>query len=448
MKTLTFSIKGMTCSSCEILLERQLRKVSGVSKVSIDRSGENGVVECEENVTLSQLQQAVDPKYTLLAKGDVGKIKFITANTKRFAEIGGVLIVLFGLYLLFQKLELLPSNFSVSDNMSYGFVFVLGLLAATSTCLAVSGGLLLAISQKYNQNNPNLTSIQKFKPHLWFNIGRIVSYAVLGGLIGFIGSFLTISPQVTGIVTIIVSVLMVIMGFQLLQIFPWLNKLQVKMPKFIAQRIYDKENSTTVRKTTSFLFGAATFFLPCGFTQALQLYVLSKGDFVTGAAVMFLFSLGTLPALISVGALSSFAKGNLQRHFMTFSALLIIVLGIFNIPSGLNLTGATVTLPEESSAPVAAVDNNVQVIEMKVEGLDYVPSRFTITKGVPVEFLVDGRNAQGCARVLVISDLKVKEYLSSDSIKRIRFTPTKEGKISFTCSMGMAGPGVFEVVAP
>lgn len=455
MKKLKLKVQGMTCSSCEVLIERNLKKVPGVEKVKVSRAKEHAEIECSDTVQLQQLQDAVKEKgYTLHVSKDPienpSKNSFILKDKERYSEIGAVLVVLFAAYFLLTQFDLLPKNFGVTDNMSYGFIFVIGLVAATSTCLAVAGGLLLAVSSKFNEKNQHLHGWQKFKPHIYFNVGRIASYTLLGGAIGALGSVLTLSSSVTGILTIIASLLMILIGLQLLGIFPWLNKIQLKIPKFIAHKLYDAshQEGKSASNRSSFLFGAATFLLPCGFTQALQLYVLGKGSFVIGALTMLAFSLGTLPSLASVGVFSSFAKGNVQKYFMTFSAVLIIVLGIFNLTPGLNLVGASVALPVayDNTVPVPAVGEK-QIINLEVRGLDYYPTQFTLKKGIPVEWRVDGRNAQGCAGIISVPKLGITERLPKDSIKTITFTPQQTGKITFTCSMGMAGPGSFEVVA-
>lgn len=444
----------MTCSSCEVLIERNLKKIPGVEKVKVSRAKEQADVECLDTVQLQELQEAVKEKgYTLsLEDNNVPenkKISFFLKDKERYSEIGAVLVVLFAAYFILTQFDLLPKNFAVTDNMSYGFIFVIGLVAATSTCLAVAGGLLLAVSSKFHEKNPELQGWQKFQPHIYFNVGRIASYTLLGGLVGALGSVLTISPSVTGVITIIASLLMIVMGLQLLGVFPWLNKVQIKMPKFIAHKVYDTSNKK-VSKASSLLFGTATFFLPCGFTQALQLYVLGKGSFTVGALTMLAFSLGTLPALASVGVFSSFAKGNLKKYFMTFSALLVIVLGIFNLTPGFNLVGAGVALPENNGVgtnnDIVIVDGK-QIINLKVDGLDYYPTKFTLKKGIPVEWNIDGKNAVGCAQVISVPKLGILEQLPSDSVKTITFTPEQAGKVTFTCGMGMAGPGTFEIVA-
>jgi len=274
MKKLNLKVEGMTCASCEVLLERAMKKVEGVHNVQVSRSKEKAYIHCDESVQLEDLQAAVaDKGYTLIPHDTIEtpvRPAFIVKNKKRYAEIGAVILYIIGAYLILNQFDLIPDTLGVTDNMSYGFVFLIGLVAATSTCLAVAGGLLLAVANKYNEANPHLTGKEKFRPHIYFNVGRITSYVLLGGAIGALGSLLSISAKFTGIITIIASIFMIVMGIQLLQIFPWMNKIQLKMPKFIAHKIYDashQESKKSPSRLASFLFGGSTFFLPCGFTQ-------------------------------------------------------------------------------------------------------------------------------------------------------------------------------------
>ncbi|MBI2102955.1 sulfite exporter TauE/SafE family protein [Candidatus Woesearchaeota archaeon] len=478
MAKFDLNVKGMTCSSCEILIERSLKQVSGVKNVHVSRAAEKAVIECSDDVKLEQLQQAVKEKGYILTEQVSSNSSPAShslsgeAKKKRYKEIGAVIVFIFAAYLLLQQFNIFPENFGVTDNMSYGFVFVLGLIAATSTCLAVSGGLLIALAGKFNEKYPHATKAEKFHSHIYFNIGRIISYAILGAAIGLVGSALALSPVVTGIITIAASVLMIIVGLQLLHIFPLLDRIQIKMPKSIAHKFYDASSqeqssqSKSKLKFKSFLFGAGTFFLPCGFTQALQLYVLGRGDWLSGGLTMLFFALGTLPGLLSVGAISSLSKGSFQRYFKTFSAVLIIVLGVMNLPSGWTLTGATIgfnfdtsTIPElnnqntpPQNIPAQKVGDNVnvidgkQIIEMKVVGFDYSPDTFTLKQGVPVEWRINGDGAQGCAQVISVPALGITERLTKGKPTVITFTPSKIGQIKFSCSMGMAGPGMFKVI--
>ncbi len=449
-------IDGMECASCEVLLERKFKKIEGVNDVNVDHIKGKATLICTKVPSINELKNAInDPKYTIffekeqnIKSKDDTKIRI----KKDHIEIGVIFLIIFALYLIFKQLNILP-NLGISDNMSYGFVFFIGLVAAFSTCMAVSGGLLLAVSAKYNELHPNLNNKQKFRPHIYFNIGRIISYTLLGGLLGALGSIFKLSTNITGIIVIIASFVMIILGFQLLKLFPWFDKFKIKMPKFIAHKIHDA--STSNSKFASFFLGVFTFFLPCGFTQALQFYVLSKGSFLVGALTMFSFSLGTLPALISVGAISSFSTSNLKNYFTKFVAVLVIFFGFITISSGLTLITLSNNInfgsliPSVDSGEIDLSGNLIdgkQVVDMKVDGLDYYPSKFNILKGMPVEWRIDGRNAQGCAQIITIPKLGITEQLSRNKINTIKFTPQQTGSIKFSCSMGMAGPGFFNVI--
>ncbi len=448
LKKVNLAITGMTCASCEVLLERKFKKVPGVEQARVNHSTGKAELYCSREPSLSELQDSVsvDGYKVSLAETISG-----TSKKREYAEIGAIFLILVGVYLLLKRFDLIPSTFSVTDNVSYGVAFGMGLVAAVSTCLAITGGLLVAVSAKYAENHPELNGYQKFRPHLYFNMGRVVSYTVLGAGVGALGSLFTLSSTITGLMTIAISIIMIFLGFQLLGIFPWIRKFQPKMPKFIAHKIYD--NSASDNPATPFLFGGLTFFLPCGFTQALQLYVLSQGNVVTGALTMLAFSLGTLPALLSLGAVSSFVKGTFRQYFLKTAGAMVILLGIFSLSSGFVLTGSTIAFPSfGSDSTIVGIDSAVplvdgrQIAEMEVRGIDYYPASFTVKQGIPVQWKIDGSKAQGCARVLSAPPLGVLTQLRSDTPNIIEFTPTQAGTIRFTCSMGMAGPGEFVVV--
>lgn len=473
LKKLKLKIHGTHCASCEVLIERKFKKIAGVEKVSMNHATGKAELYCSLEPKLQELDRAIKANgYSVSLLDDQSKTGSVVThgNTKKdYYQIGVVFLIIVAGYLLLKQFDIVP-KLGITNNMSYGFVFLIGLVAAMSTCIAVTGGLLLGIAAKYSEQHPNLAPMQKFKPYVAFNIGRVVSYTVFGGAIGALGSVLTLSSKATGLVTIIASLVMILLGFQLLNLFPWLKRFQPKMPKVFGHKIHDLSLRSEAKgdasggqgKLTPFLIGAGTFFLPCGFTQALQLYVLSQGNMKVGALTMLAFSLGTLPALLSLSAISSFIKGTLQQYFFKFAGVLVLLLGLFNINSGINLTGVNLDVAaifhrspvEVAHAAQPVADPNVQLVDgkqlvsMKVVGRTYSPSKFTITQGIPVEWRIDGSQAEGCAQVVTAPTIGVAEYLPAQGTKTIRFTPTKVGTIPFRCTMGMTTPGAaFTVVA-
>lgn len=455
MKKLHVKIHGTHCASCEVLIERTLKKIPGVERANVRfATGETEITVSDENIGIKHIEDAVrDSGYSVSWWHERHTAGVAHKNSPQdYLEIGYVFLFIVAAYLLLSRFDILPRGFGISDTMGYGLVFVIGLVAALSTCLAVAGGLLLAVAAKYNESYPNLSSYQKFKPTLYFNIGRVLSYTAFGAAIGALGSVISLSSFGTGILSIIASLVMIILGFQMLHLFPWMKRFQPTMPKFITHKIHDLAGKDS--KGGPLTLGALTFFLPCGFTQALQLYVLSKGSPAVGALTMLVFSLGTLPALLSLGFVSSFATGTFQKHFVRFSAVLVVMLGFWNIDNGLALAGINVNLGAfarggaTAETALAPIENGAQVVRMKVAGLEYVPSRFAVRQGIPVEWRIDGSGAQGCAQVITVPSLGITKYLPPDKETVVRFTPQEAGDISFSCSMGMTTRGAKFTVLP
>jgi len=459
LKRARLKIHGMHCASCEVLIERKFKKIAGVERVSVNHANGKAEIVCSCELNLRQLNNLVrEDGYRVSSWNNRNNNTYIDARKNTFIDylrIGWIFLVLVSLYYTLRQFDFLPS-FAISEQMSYGLVFLIGLFAAVSSCIAVVGGLLLAVAGKYNESHPDLTGIQKFKPHIYFNIGRIVGYTAFGAAVGALGSVLTLSPRANGYLMLLVSLVMLMLGFQLLHLFPGLQRFSPKMPKFISHKIHDL--STTENKKAPFMLGASTFFLPCGFTQALQLYVLANGNWKIGALTMLTFSLGTLPALLSLSAISSFAKGIFQRHFLRFAGVLIILLSLFNINNGLTLAGYDINLTPAfllgfngdgwANTPAVEIIDGKQIVKMKVSGYTYTPNRFTVMKDVPVEWQIDGGQAKGCGRVIVLPSLGISKYLSRQGITTFTFTPEKTGEIPFNCSMGMMTRGSKFTVIP
>lgn len=458
LEKLQLKIHGMHCASCEVLIERKFKKISGIAKVDVSHTNGKAELSYFKEPKLHELQNAIKQDgYTISFWNERNAVPEASCqNTKKdYFQIGAIFLIIVALYLILREFNLVP-KLGITENMSYGFVFLIGLVAAMSTCLAVTGGLLLAVAAKYNERFPYLTGIQKLKPHLYFNAGRIVSYTAFGGVIGLLGSMVTFSPKATGFMTIGASMVMIILGFQLLKLFPWMKRFQPKPPKFLAHKIHDMSGKDS--KFGPFLLGAGTFFLPCGFTQALQLYVLSQGGVATGALTMLAFSLGTLPALMSLSAISSFAKGAFQKYFLKFAGVAVILLGSFNVQNGFTLAGLNINLAsvfaatdkQDASYPDAnaRVVDGKQIVNMKVVGLDYEPSQFIVAEGVPVEWNIEASQAEGCGQVISVPRLGIVKYLSPQGITKISFTPQGTGDIPFSCTMGMTTRGSKFTVVP
>jgi uncharacterized protein len=450
--TLVVDIGGMHCPNCETLVERRFKAIAGVRTVDAHATNGTATIHHEGSVDIAALQASLlDDGYTVHAAGDGPSPR----NTGRdYAEITAVFAILFGLYLLLKQFNVLPSNIGVREDTSLGLAFVIGLVASVSTCMAVTGGMLVAAAAKYNETVGDKSGLQRLKPLLFFNAGRIGSYTFFGAAIGALGSAFQLSSGANGIITLIVSAIMIVFGLQMLKLLPSFARFMPRWSKTISHKLHDLAGREA--KGGAFVLGAATFFLPCGFTQALQLYVLASANAVTGALTMLAFALGTLPALMSLSTLSSFASGGFQRHFLKFAGAAVVVLGIINIQYGLTLSGSTMQpaaqatpSAESSGQPIQSADQTPpKILKMTVLGTNYLPHRFTVTEGQPVEWQIDGEMAQGCGHMLIAPGLGIRTILEYKGDTVVRFVPSAPGEYAFNCGMGMMTKNSAIIVVP
>ena len=166
--------------------------------------------------------------------------------------------------------------------------------------------------------------------------------------------------------------------------------------------------------------GGLTFFLPCGFTQAMQLFAIASGSFWIGSLTMGVFALGTAPGLLGIGGLTSVVKGAFANVFFKFAGIIVIMLALFNISNGLNLTGfsfpsslASNQSNSNSVDPNVVLENGVQVVRMNQTSSGYEPNSFTVKKGIPVKWIINSVDPNSCASTIVSPALNIRQTLSA-----------------------------------
>lgn len=446
MNRTIISIKGMHCRSCEILIEEKLTEVKGLKDIRVSYKKQQAEFFLNYPATMDQITGAISD-----AGYEVGKAEkdWISKNPAEYKDLAVALVILIILYIIAKKFGLINISVGSKGNPSNLLViFVVGLTAGVSTCMALVGGLILGISARHSEKHPEATPAQKFRPHLFFNMGRILSYALLGGVIGLIGKAFQLSNSVLGFLIIAVGLVMLVLGLQLTELFPKISSASFTLPAGLSKLFgIKKHHEKEYSHLNSIITGALTFFLPCGFTQAMQLYAMSTGNFWSGAAIMGVFALGTAPGLLGIGGLTSIIKGAFAKKFFKFAGLLVIFLALFNISNGLNLTGwKGISFGKESNAAGSAVkiENGFQIVNMTQDTYGYKPNKFTIRKGIPVKWIIDAKDTSSCSGSIVSSKLNIKKFLSRGE-NIVQFTPTDLGDIKFSCSMGMY-TGKFTVI--
>ncbi len=440
---LVVSIGGLHCKACELLSEDSLQRIKKVTRAVVNhKTGQAEIFYHGESPSLTEIKNNLEELgYKLNTKDKTDE----KTNYNWVWLVVGIIIV----YWFITRANFLDfSSILGQQEFSLPLALLVGLIAGVSTCLALVGGLVLGVATNYAQNHPEASRFQKFQPHLLFNAGRIVGFFLLGGLLGLVGSTFKLSPLFNGILIILVGLVILFLGLKLLNIFPALNDIDISLPKKFGRG--PKSNNAII-------LGALTFFLPCGFTQAMQIYALGTGNFVSGGLVMAFFAIGTTPGLLGIGGLASIMKGRNSNTFFRVAGAIVIFFALINLNNGFKLVqvssaGAFALADKAQDEKIPATPDSgtniidgAQTITMTESNRGYSPNHFTIIKDVPVRWIIDAQAPYSCASALIVPSLNIQKQLEPGE-NTIEFTPTKVGTIPFSCSMGMY-TGSFTVIA-
>ncbi|MHC1723818.1 MAG: sulfite exporter TauE/SafE family protein [Aminipila sp.] len=424
-------VEGMTCTGCESKIENKLIKMHGIYEIDASCYADSlTVVYDSEEITLTDIINTVR-KLGYDVRLNETQDNSQKGSNNQLIVIG---IIILGLYLIIKNT--VGFNFipQIDPSMGYGILFVVGLLSSLH-CIAMCGGINLSLSVSHKFEHEGKNRFVKIMPSLLYNAGRVVSYTIIGGIVGALGSVFTISNTGSAFITILAGTFMVIMGLNMLNIFPWLKKLNPHMPKIFANKIY-KANSNK----GPFVVGLLNGLMPCGPLQAMQLYALGTGSFLAGALSMFMFSLGTVPLLFAFGALGSMLSSKFAKNMVRVSAMLVILLGIVMMNRGMAFTGISFgSLTASASTDNAAISSIVgseQQITTTLDGGTYSP--IAVQAGTPVKWTinVDKGDLNGCNNEIIIPEYNIKQKLEVGE-NVITFTPTETGKFGYSCWMGM-----------
>ena len=436
-------VEGMSCTSCEMRIENALKKIDGVVEVKAIYSSSSVYITYNANIIdHGQVIQTIENLgYTVMEKP--GSEVATDPETKKEADdkfsinrLLGIGIILLALYYFIDNTAGFNFIPGIYQSMGYGILFLVGILTSLH-CIAMCGGINLSQCVSYKVDEENAGKFSKLKPGLLYNGGRVISYTVIGGIVGALGTVISFSGAARGIVAVIAGIIMVIMGLNMLNIFPWLKKLNPRLPKIFGNKIYNNSG-----KYGPFYVGLLNGLMPCGPLQAMQIYALGTGSFLAGALAMFMFSMGTVPLMFGLGAASSILAGKFTHKMMKVSALLVIVLGVATANRGLALSGFSFPyIPfgagnSARTSGVATMKDGVQIVTTRLSPGRYEP--ITVQKGIPVKWVIQAQKSDinGCNNEIVIPEFNTRKKLQAgDNI--IEFTPADTGTFAYSCWMGM-----------
>ena len=329
-------IDGMTCVNCQNKIEQVLKKTPGVESAKVSyQKGTADIAFDPDWVTLEELRQVIrGAGYEVLLESAVRKPDFGRTAT--------LLILIFFLYRMLQHsgiLNLLVPSELADTGMGYGMLFLIGILTSVH-CIAMCGGINLSqcIPRSAGKEDSRFGA---FRSAVLYNLGRVISYTGIGFLLGLAGMLVGetygagISPFFQGILKMAAGVFMVILGINMLGIFPWLRRFQLQLPRFLVRNVNRKKAGSS----QPFVIGLLNGMMPCGPLQSMQIVALASANPFAGALSMLAFSLGTVPLMLGLGSFVAMLGKRFSAKVMETGAVLVVVLGLAMLSQGGNLSG-------------------------------------------------------------------------------------------------------------
>lgn len=302
-----FNVYGMKCNSCEMSVEKEINKLPGIINIDADHENSMVIVTYENNL-------CSDDKIWLAIKNSG-----FSPRSNILVKVLGLSIIIISMFFLGNNPLTGSSEYFSSTETSFTILFILGFFTSFH-CVGVCSGILL--TQTINKHDNFNDKKSSFKIALLYNSGRIISYTIIGGVVGALGSIFSASIEIQNFIKIMAGIFMIISG---------LNMIGIKMFDTIKLPIFFKKSTCVNNHKNPFIVGYLSGFLPCGPLQTMQLYALSSGSFIIGASSMFVFSLGTLPIMLSFAYVSSRMCKLFNEKIYKYAGILVVLLGIFMI---------------------------------------------------------------------------------------------------------------------
>jgi sulfite exporter TauE/SafE len=404
------------------------------------------VVESSSPVSAALVRQAINR-----AGYEIGRTPWLERDPNVWLTAGAGVLLVVAVAVLARVTGLADLAAGAGDLSKGGLLvaLLLGLAAGVSTCMALVGGLVLALSAGYQarraaSGSPAGGMAGQMRPALVFMGGRIAGYGILGAALGALGASVTMPPQVTAILMVSVAIVMTILGTRLTGLSPRVATWSPTLPMGLGTRLGMGEGGTGAYSDTRAAgLGAASFFLPCGFTQAVQIYALSTGSPLFAGAIMAVFAIGTAPGLLALAGLPAIVPSRARPTLLRLVGVVVLGFAVVNAGAGIRLAG--VTLPAVGAAPAIAAEpagtvaaDGTQSLTTYQDAGGYSPGNVSIYAGTPTRWTIESSTVKTCASFLVVPELGIQLILHEGS-NTIDLPALKAGTLAYSCSMGMYG---------
>ncbi len=418
MKEIDIKIKGMTCDHCSSRVEKALNNTTGISGAEVRLNESCAFIKYDETIVSEKeiVDTIVNIGYKTSLK-EISKKKLINSKVKSLIEIALIFFIVLLLYYLIK--ELTGFNFlniipEVNSNASFLMLFTVGIITSIH-CISMCGGIMMSIS---------LAKDKSYKNPIMYNLGRIVSYTIIGAFVGLIGSTIAINDKVQFIVLLFASLFMFVMGLSYLDVISY--KFSFKFKKI----------NINISKKSPFVIGFLNGFMPCGALQTMELYAVATGSVILGALSMLVFALGTVPLMLTVGLLLNSLKNKNILLFKRIGGVLVILLAFVMFNRALSFVGLDITKINYYSYEVSTIKEDYQEVTINLTTGGY--KNIVVQKGIKVKLniYVEERYLNDCNNRVVFEEWNIEKKLEvGDNI--IEFIPTETGDYLYTCWMNM-----------
>ena len=424
-----YKVSGMTCNHCKEKIEEAFRKQKGIEDIQVNLKKKTLYIRYDEKritpVKIRYIVESLD--YGLEPWGEEKKEEQTSGNYG-FLYMGVAILV-------FLMISRIMPDFSTlltaGSKIGLLMLFIIG-ITTSFHCISMCGGIALSqvISEKDNM-----------KRNLLYNTGRVISYTLLGGIVGFLGKGITLGNRLYGVIPILLGILMVMMGLShagMLSLGQW------KITQKFNRHLMKFKNKLSSNQGP-FMLGILNGFMPCGPLQLMQIYALSTGSFLEGAAAMFAFSLGTVPLMLGMGVLVH--KLSIKARVMVYKmgGYLILLLGMSMIMNGTSTLGigsmgnfqkGTSLSGSIEGKSKRRIEDGYQVVEINVGRRNY--EDIVVEKDIPVKMILNVPTGvlNGCNYAINIPAYDIFTTLEEGE-NVIIFEPTEAGKFMYSCWMGM-----------
>lgn len=412
MNIIYVKIDCITCTNCEDTIRKKLLQNKNIKEISFNKN--ICLIKYKGKINLNKIIDDIcDLNYFTCEdyiKENINDLKNIRIH--EFILISILILITFLIiykvfgYNIFNVIPVIDSS------ISYGMLFFIGIFTSIH-CISMCGAINI-IATKSKKGIKNI---------ILYNFGRVLSYTILGGIAGLIGSAFKFSEILSGIIILLAAIIMLIMSLSMLGICNLKNIMLFK---------------NKIHSRNSFVIGLLNGLMPCGPLQAMQLYALSTSNFIYGALSMLLFGLGTVPLMFFSSFIFNNLKGKKKILLNKISAVLIFILSLGMIFRGISTLGFNITdlFKNYGNYEKSIIYNKYQEvnIDLSYDGYEDI----IVQKGIKVRLVINvsKKYLTGCNNEVVISEYGIrKELVEGKNI--IEFMPTKEGLFTMNCWMNM-----------